>query len=783
MFSIHFRKWCWLGPLMAALLLTGVGPVRGAEVVYITARHMTRAQVWLSFTNSGTQTGHYRATPSRVMMRMTYPGCLYGLYALLGTQEFVEYWGDKGFLSGNQKAEATMHSTGEGLLVLTNVGGEKWVSVTGPRKPTDDVIPMIYDIENSPEADWGIRTVVPQRGVKVGMDTANWWPGAASQAGADPATASPYEIHNYDYGIYPPVQNTAESVHISQWKTKHDVVVTRKALSWSQQDLDDGFIVELEFHNQGGKQLDNTYLGFMNAFYVNNAGTAFRWAHEGGLITYLRPGGLDDWYKYSESPGFQPNPLSGLTPADFAGKYLTYQYDGNSPDSFEEDTGDPYIRNNEATAFPGSTSRPEGMPIAPAYLGMAPLAFRNSGASHVFNAADQAKGYVDPIGDKPVLSHWYQAYGRGNIDDPTRGALGPAEIYDFFLTPTMEDPTEEKMVWHDQVYGPYNLAPGDKAKIVMAYVLGSAAEFDIDSRTGYARDITSWSWDVGIIDDNARKALLAKGEVALLRHLSHAQFAYDNEYHIPNSPPDVDFTARGNEAAQIQLSWTDAAEKAINPDYGEPDVAAYRVYRSTSQEYGPWEFLDEIPAGSSTGGRYQYDDTTSLAGFQFWYNVRSVAKPHADWSEGARTLTDLPEGVREHVTKGIEGGWSAPEQRMITAQSPTLAAGPKTDQLEQEILAVPNPFSLGDADRNYQGTKKLRFVGVPWKCTISIFSVSGDKVGVIEHDSPGVGEANWLLKGRFLTSEATSGLYFFVVESKVPGSEGKRARGAFVIHR
>ena len=136
-----------------------------AQVPYSTARHMTRSLVWLSFTNWGTSGMHYHVTPGRVMMRMSYPGNTYALYALLGTEEFEEYWGSKGWGHAEQKTEANMHSAGEGVLVLTNVDGEKFVSVTGPRTPTEDVEPQIYDIQNQKEATWGIPTVVPDRGV------------------------------------------------------------------------------------------------------------------------------------------------------------------------------------------------------------------------------------------------------------------------------------------------------------------------------------------------------------------------------------------------------------------------------------------------------------------------------------------------------------------------------------------------------------------------------------------------------------------------------------------
>ena len=86
-------------------------------------------------------------------------------------------------------------------------------------------------------------------------------------------------------------------------------------------------------------------------------------------------------------------------------------------------------------------------------------------------------------------------------------------------------------------------------------------------------------------------------------------------------------------------------------------------------------------------------------------------------------------------------------------------------------------------ERNYQGNIKIRFVGVPSKSKISIFTVSGDLVSVINHDDPNAGEATWQLKDRFLTGEATSAVYFYVVESLVAASRGQKASGAFVINR
>jgi hypothetical protein len=96
---------------------------------------------------------------------------------------------------------------------------------------------------------------------------------------------------------------------------------------------------------------------------------------------------------------------------------------------------------------------------------------------------------------------------------------------------------------------------------------------------------------------------------------------------------------------------------------------------------------------------------------------------------------------------------------------------------------VPNPFSLADAERNYQGSIKVRFLNVPQQARISIFTVSGDLIETIEHNDATAGEAPWELKDRFLSGEATSAVYFFVVESLHPSSRGKLSKGAFVVHR
>ena len=788
MSGIRFLKWGLAFLAASALLTAGVPPATGKNVDYEAGWDITRALVWWSASNAGNMGRHYNVGDSRSMFALTYPGTIYGFWGA-PVDPTTSNWGNKRWPGAQAGYDTPIHANGWGVLALTNVGGEKWVSWTGPRQPSEDIEEMIYDIENGPERDWGFDTRTPpwtnQSGTPnnpPGSPTANWWPGAAPQTG-DPFGSSPYNIHNFDYGVYPPVQNTAEEILISQWRSQNDVVTTRKMYAWSNQDFDDFVIVELEFENQGSQALNDAYFGVMGTFYVNEGGKAFRWSQEQRYITYEQPGGLDDWFNYSEATNFDGDPAA-------RGKFISYQFDGNAVQSVDDDTGDPYIREFEhpLSGFPGSTFRPDGTPLSPAYVGVAPLAFRNSGASHTFNAADQAAGYVDPGSDGPLM-HWYNVFGDNNIDDPTRGALSPAEMYDFFTGPTMDQPAEFGMVWSDQIYGPYNLGPGDRAKVVLVYVFGTGADADpgnIESNTGYPKDLTGWSWNLGTSgkggDPATLKPELAKGEQTMLSHLSHAQFAYDNEFRIPTSPPDVSFSIGDNEFAQNQVTFPGDAEQSTNPDYGEADVTAYRVYRSSFQDYGPFELLEEIPATGKS--EYVFDDDTSVAGFGYTYSIRAVASPKTTWSEGGRTMADLPQVVQDHLSRGLEGGYGAVEQKMLVARSPSAPGLPVFNRLERKVQVVPNPYTLADETGSYQGVEKIRFVGIPEKCVIHVFSVSGDLQSEIHHDKAGVGELSWLsFQNLVATDEVRSGVYFYVVESLMPESLGKVDKGIFVIQR
>ncbi len=781
--------------LMAALVW------QAAEVYALDTgnlRQLTRSLIWSGFRNQGTQGGAYTRTDGRSATRLTYPGIGTGVMLNLAGPDYIEYWGIKTTDWQDQKQEGQSTSVGESVWVLTKTPDGKYgASYSGTFNPTDDNKAMYYDIAKSPEATWGYDVKVPKHGQGAGKSLVNWYVGATLQTDS-PDKGKPYEIMNYRLGQYMDADkdNRAENVVFCKWTTKHGITITRKALAWSYQGFDDFFILEIEFQNTGdsngdgvpdlnggaGYVLNDTYFSFANAFVISQ-GAPYQNQGIPGDRGGTRPN--DDVYKYTGAPNYNG-------PAEYAPLKISYQYDGDSPDTFADDTGEPIATTDTYyNISPGGYV--EGEFRSYQYIGMAPLAYRNAGGAHVFNAADKGK-YVNPIGEQPASSQWWETYSiqSGRSDCPTINTKTEQEIYTAFTGAVPNNPSRVGAWVNAQTYGPYNLAVGDKAKIVIAYVGGSGASaIPRPGNSAYSVDMPTFARMDTKIEKAARLARLQKGEGALVAHIKAAQFAYDNGYDIPDYPPDVDFSVSSNTDAQNELTWSGTtAESSPNPDYGTADIAGYRVYRSTWHEFGPWTLVADIKKGISgaswdySGGTYKWRDTNGAAGFRYMYNVRAYTVPHTAWTNGISTMANLPAEIQGHLKAGLEGGYSADSQRTNLIFSPYQPPTAEGNALQKKIWVVPNPFSLTTATYNYDSTLKIRFVGIPTKCTIRIYNFAGELVGQINHNNPNSGEAFWNHNERnYAALEVATGVYFYVVESDLPESDGQKARGTFYIIR
>jgi len=769
-------------------------------------RYLTRSKMWNTFRMTGLQ-GQQAIPGSQPndQADMSYPG------SSVRAGEFIQYWnasivnkssggGGAGAMSPN--AARNVNSHGEGTYVIAIANGKKFISYSGPRTVSNDVVKVGYDASQGPEADLGVDD---------GKST--YWPGAPPY---DPE--EPVEIHNYQYGKYIGRDNEAEEIIIVRWTNGMGITGTKKAKAWSYQKYDDFFIVENVFEYTGDSNgngvvdssdafgtnlpvLTDVYFAFANIFSISFMGETW------GDVPYLSwrdwrgnyPSARDDHYKFTGSPGYQ-----ALIPEDtpnYIDKKMSYGWDGDDPDNDWNDTGEPYkekhVQRNTGNEQQGQA---ENQLLAYAFVGMAPLDYDPSDGFTNDNDT-----YVAPeIADQPSRAKWWPVKGLDSDPaiEPHLSSYTEDEIYDMIA---MDDPANGNPAFypdpprpddlrkvgsyaHYQIYGPYTLHPGDKVKIVMAYVGGSGADYLANQGVYDPKLAPENAWARSLRPGKMKE--FEYGERSLFYNLSLAQEIYDMGYDVPDPPPDVLIeNVVPNVKAQLQVFWSDDALDAEDPDYsGEEakDVAGFRVYKmltggaaekadpkeprnddklTGNWHNGPYKLMDEIKKGqlkSDLGlivydpDRHRYvftDPETRPGAFQYFYSVRSFDTGHSDWNGTGQPVPSL------------ESGLSAPEQKMMIGKEAYSLASAESDNMEQKIRVVPNPYKT-DGIHEYTLSNAIKFFNIPQRCTISIFSVSGELVAQVRHNqaSP-IGE--WAQQTVKFAGDVAPGIYFWVVESDV----------------
>lgn len=94
----------------------------------------------------------------------------------------------------------------------------------------------------------------------------------------------------------------------------------------------------------------------------------------------------------------------------------------------------------------------------------------------------------------------------------------------------------------------------------------------------------------------------------------------------------------------------------------------------------------------------------------------------------------------------------------------------------ESVRAVPNPFVVNAAWEQIENNRRMRFMFLPPKCTISIYNVRGELVNTLYHENE-TGDEDWNLT-NFSGVEISFGVYLFVV--KTPTGEQKIGKFAVI---
>jgi hypothetical protein len=182
------------------------------------------------------------------------------------------------------------------------------------------------------------------------------------------------------------------------------------------------------------------------------------------------------------------------------------------------------------------------------------------------------------------------------------------------------------------------------------------------------------------------------------------------------------------------------------------------VYRSNYFTIGPWTLVKEI----------KKDSVILVNG-----NIRFVEK-------------DLPFGVGNYYcvtsydTDGNESG------KVNNTRFPIYPLRGPNVQFPKNVYVVPNPFRQHS---NLSGTGerfRMEFIGIPAKCKIKIYTLTGDVIQEINHDD-GSGSEAWGSIERLdyqlnkWTLGIAPGVYIYRVESLVSGHIGESYIGKLAI--
>lgn len=228
-----------------------------------------------------------------------------------------------------------------------------------------------------------------------------------------------------------------------------------------------------------------------------------------------------------------------------------------------------------------------------------------------------------------------------------------------------------------------------------------------------------------------------------------------------------------------------APPSGIDSTKGGRNFESYRLWRSENPNYPSESFTllkqFDVPADSfeyNTGLEYSFVDSNLVRGKTYVYSVTSVSIPNLAYQQVRIDTTTVIT-----VEIPVDPLESSKQTNAVRVDLPFAVSTEKG-----KVSVVPNPYRT---DRNYrlesggyegltsnwdENRRLIKFINLPARCTIRIFSLSGDLVRTVEHD----GTQETFPRGDHdvpLLSESNralaSGIYIFTVESQLGVQTGK----------
>jgi hypothetical protein len=291
-------------------------------------------------------------------------------------------------------------------------------------------------------------------------------------------------------------------------------------------------------------------------------------------------------------------------------------------------------------------------------------------------------------------------------------------------------------------YGPFDLQVGDTLEFSVAEVMGR----DLD---------------------------------AVISNATRLETVLEQDFKVPSAPPPPPLHVdAGNQ--QVALSWNPQPGEPNPEDFFDPyrgdqlerPFEGYRIYKSTWSQTGPWTLLAEFDRegngiGFDTGVQYEYIDTGLLNNFEYFYTITAYAQ-----DDEVLDFTQLESSANTNAIRVVPGT-EAPQTVGQVAVVPNPYRGDAGYQSYNPRWEKPS----GSRERWMEQDRRIQFINLPARCEILIYTVSGDLVQTLRHESATEGYEDWNLTSS-VGQAISSGIYLFTVEDL---ETGETQVGKFVI--
>ncbi|MFA6540764.1 MAG: hypothetical protein WCT99_04115 [Bacteroidota bacterium] len=277
-------------------------------------------------------------------------------------------------------------------------------------------------------------------------------------------------------------------------------------------------------------------------------------------------------------------------------------------------------------------------------------------------------------------------------------------------------------------------------------------------------------WLNGTISDSAKNAAVMKGRDSLGVVMDKANWAWNRlsqGLSVPAAPapPDISVSSGPD---RVEVNWSYPSSSYFNDaGTGVNDWYAWRVYRKRGA------FLVNHPNDLKNGDHWElvYETTDRNRTSFFDLDVqRGVDYYYA--------VTAVDDGTQND---GIDPGKKLESSRYVTRSLLPVTSFKSSLDEAYKARAVPNPWTstagTSTGTTGFSGTpNRILFVNLPTKCTLRIFTETGDLVKTIAHYGDGDEPWNLRTEGNQII---TSGIYVCAVTDS-EAKDGKSIDNQFV---